>query len=481
MTMSLPPLPVFARRITLRCLRDTDIGVFPEFRLGAFLQSVDAKHKSHGDSIALEVLRSAKMRYRTHEHFEFRLYAAPAHRARLERIEAMLRGLPGSACLSGPDIAFGDNWALHGIEDLYPFGPLTREQLDEEVAQWRGTARFRIRLASPWRILTSGRSDRRRKGDILMDPKQVDDELLGRLLTQSLVALKFQLGAREWQVPELPLRIVDQSLWYVGSPPSSGGKRPNVFEEGLIGECTVEWAEPPSDDHWRHLLLLARFGAGQSRAFGLGRMRLERIDRAKPAPRHPTDGLAELCERLLPNSSEFSALSRETARDTVIGLYQAGWRACLSIAMQDKDKCASGVASPEARLSSLLGTSDASNIIETIPCAQREILRRALRYTMLARTCQRLRLRMVWCEDNVLVLWRSHVGNARIAPPIREALSTEGVEIDDHTVRDIRDPLDFAWCGFRFIGGLRLPGRQVSRTCAIDERIDEEATSHQAA
>lgn len=481
MTMSLPPLPVFARRITLRCLRDTDIGVFPEFRLGAFLQSVDAKHKNHGDSIALEVLRSARMRYRTHEHFEFRLYAAPAHRARLERIEAMLRGLPGSACLSGPDIAFGDNWALQGIEDLYPFGPLTREQLDEEVAQWRGTARFRIRLASPWRILTSGRSDRRRRSDILMDPKQVDDELLGRLLTQSLVALKFQLGAREWRVPDLPLRIVDQSLWYVGSPPSPGGKRPNVFEEGLIGECTVEWAEPPSDDHWRHLLLLARFGAGQSRAFGLGRMRLERIDHARPAPSHPTEGLAELCERLFPNGSEFAALPRKSARDTVVDLHQAGWRPCLSITMPDTDKRASGVASTEARLSSLLGASDTPNIIEAIPRAQRETLRRTLRYAMLARTCQRLRLRMVWCENNVLVLSRSSVDTARIAHPIRDALSAEGVEVDDRTVRDIRDPLNFAWCGFRFIGGLRMPGSQISRTCAIDEQIEMEVASHQAA
>lgn len=474
-------LPVVCRRITLRCLRDTDIGVFPEFRLGAFLQSVDATHKNHGDSIALDVPRSAKLRYRRHEHFEFRLYAAPAHRARLERIEAMLRGLPGSACLSGPDIAFGDNWALHGIEDLYPFGPLTAEQLDEEVAQWRDTARFRIRFTSPWRILASSSSVHRRDSDILRDPKQVDDALLGRLLTQSLVALKFQLGAREWRVPELPLRIVDKSLWHVGSPISPGGKHPNVFEEGLFGDCTVEWAEPPTDDQWRHLLLLARFGAGQSRAFGLGRMRLTRTVQKPSASACASDALADLCERLIPNATEFASLAREEARDTVIRLHDAGWRPCLSIALPAGHNAAAGVAAPESRLSALAGTTVDPDPFDRIPSARRETLRRALRYAALARACQRHRLRMVVCEDSLLLLSQSRARNDRALASIRQSLLLEGVVPDDHAMRDIHDPLDFSWCDHHFVGGLALPGSRTQRMFAVDQRIGQEESTSQAA
>jgi hypothetical protein len=481
MTIPLPSLPLLARRIVLRCLRDTDIGAFPEFRLGAFLQSVDATHKNYGDSIALEVPRSVRLRYQRHEHFEFRLYAAPAHRARLERIEAMLRGLPDSAYLSGPDIAFGDNWALHGIEDLYPFGPLTAEQLDEEVAQWQGTTRFRIRLASPWRILASSSSDRRHDSEVVKDPRQVDGELLSRLLTQSLVALKFQLGAREWRVPALPLRIVDTSLWHVGSPVSPGGKHPNVFEEGLFGDCTVEWAEPPTHDQWRHLLLLARFGAGQSRAFGLGRLQPERMDRRPGPATHSTDGLAELCEALIPNASDFASLSRQAARDTIIGLHDAGWRPQLSIALPLQHMTTSGVATAESRLSSLLGSSDATNVCASISHEAHAPLHRALRYAALARALQRHGLRMVSCADNMLVLSKGRDRGGKVIREVRRALSTEGIDPNDRVVRAIDDPMDFCWCDFHFIGGLALPGRKSGRMCAVDQRTDLEATTHQAA
>ena len=474
-------LPILARRIVLRCLRDTDVGVFPEFRLGAFLQSVDAGHKNHADSIALEVPRSTKMLYRKNEHFVFHLYAASAHRARLERIEAMLRALPHSASVSRPGIAFGDNWALHGIEDLYPFGPLTPAQLDEEVSQWGGVTRFRIRLASPLRFLAPDRTDGARRGEILRDPRRLDGALLSRSLTQSLVALKFQLGAHEWRVPELSFRIVDKSLWHVGSPISPGSKHPNVFEEGLFGDCTVEWTEPPTDDHWRNLLLLARFGAGQSRAFGLGRMRLEITDRESIAQTFLLEDLASLCERLIPNQSEFAPLSRETARDAVIGLTDAGWRPRLSAALPAGHIPATGIATPESRLSALSGAGIATDFLYRIPVAKRECLRRGLRYTTLARTCLRHGLRIVCCEDEMLLFSKNTTGIDAAVASIRQSLMTEGIDPHEHTLNRIDDALDFRWCDYHFIGGLALPGITMRQMFAVDLRTEREEPTSQAA
>lgn len=474
-------LPVIARRVTLRCLRDTDIGAFPEFRLGAFLLSVDKRHKNHGDSIALEVPRSAKVRYEKGQHFEFRLFAAPTHRSRLDRIEAMLRGLPGLARVSAPDLAFGDNWALQGIEDLYANGPLMLDDLAGEVAQWRDVTRFRVRLSSPWRIVLSGGNDDRRARDILRNPAHMDDALLGRVLTQSLVALKFQFGAHEWHVPEFPLRIIDQSLWCVGSPASPGGKHPNVFEEGLLGECTVEWAAPPEDDHWRHLLLLTRFGAGQSRAFGLGRLQLERIDQRGARPPQAAEGIDDLCERLFPNWEDFASLPRASARDAVIRLHDEGWRPRLSIALPASRSEEPGIASPESRISSLLGMTASSHDIDAMTGEQRDAMRRAVHYAMLSRTCQRHRLRMVWCQHQVLLLSRRGHRESGLITHIRQALQSEAIQLGDDAIHDLADPAAFAWIGYRFLGGLTIPGRKTARMCAIDEDIDSEAESSQAA
>ena len=480
MSLSLPALPILARRIVLRCLRDTDVGVFPEFRLGAFLQSVDAGHKNHADSIALDVPRSTKLLYRRNEHFVFHLYAASAHRARLERIEAMLRALPHSASVSGAGIAFGDNWALHGIEDLYPFGPLTYAQLDEEVSQWRGVTRFRIRLASPWRFLAPDRTDDARHGEILRDPRRLDGALLSRSLTQSLVSLKFQLGARDWPVPELSFRIVDKSLWHVGSPISPGGKHPNVFEEGLFGDCTVEWTEPPTDDQWRHLLLLVRFGVGQSRAFGLGRIQLERIDRSSNASECSPEGLAPLCERLIPNLSEFESLERESACNAVIRLHDVGWRPCLSTKLPTECETAVGIAAHGARLSALSGIRGTCDPFDRIPEERRDTVRCALRHAALARTSLRHRLRVVRCGDDLLLLSPSRGITDRTLSLLRQSLVAEGIDPDACGTHRIDHALDFRWCDHHFIGGLALPGSRTHRMFAVDQFIAQEAPAHEA-
>jgi hypothetical protein len=470
--------PVQARRIVLRCLRDTDIGAFPEFRLGALLLSVDAQHKNHGDSIALEVPRTAKVRYARHERFEFQLYAAASHADRLKQIEALLRDLPDSSPLCGPDIAFGDNWALHGIEDLYSQGPLEATALDDEVAQWRGTMRFRLQLTSPLRIALTEAQGLGRKRRYLNAAADIDDRALQRALTQSLVHLKFLFGDDNWRVPEFPLRIVEQQLWCVGSPVSQGGKHPNAFEEGLLGDWLVEWAMPPEDTHWQHLLLLTRFGAGQGRAFGLGRIRL--------APeQHPAQNAdatfcdhQDLCDRLLPNWREFERLQRHAVSGAVVELHAKGWRPVLSLDLREEHLETASSATIESRIAGLTGRMPQSGVPATLTKDHNDTACRALRLSALARVCMQDQLRMLWSQDGVLILSRKQKLSAALRARIIHAVQREGIALQIHAAHDTDAATGFTCGGFCFIGGLMLPGNKTSMLIAVDEPASSEETQH---
>ncbi len=284
-------LPIACRRIILRCLRDTSIGLFPEYRLAALLLSADAEHKDFADSLCIEVPRSGRVRYRSGEHFEFALYAAAPHAQRLSRVETLLRGLPESAPVTGEGVAFGDNWALQAIEDLLPDGGIHDRALDAEVAHWRGIERFRLRLTSPTRIVRPNAGASRGRMRYARSEGDIDDVALSHALTQSLVALKFNCAAADWRVPQIPLKIISKELFLVSPTHALATHRTKVLDEGLMGELVVEWAQPPDDDHWRHLLLLQFLGIGQGRAFGLGRIQLEALDgtRRKVLPRATHD------------------------------------------------------------------------------------------------------------------------------------------------------------------------------------------------
>ncbi len=470
--------PIQARRIVLRCLRDTDIGAFPEFRLGALLLSVDAQHKHHADSIALEVPRSAKVRYARSERFEFRLYAAASHAHRLKQIEALLRGLPDSSPLCGPDIAFGYNWALHGIEDLYAQGPLEAAVLDDEVAQWRGTMRFRLQLTSPLRIAVSETQGPRRKRRYLNAAADIDDRVLQRALTQSLVHLKFLFGDDHWRVPEFPLRIVEQQLWCVGSPVSQGGKHPNAFEEGLLGEWLVEWTVPPEDTHWQHLLLLTRFGAGQGRAFGLGRMRLALEQRTAQCADAAFYDHQDLCDRLLPNWREFDRLPRHGVSDAVVGLHAKGWQPVLSLDLGEEHLETASGATIESRIAGLTGYMPQSGIPATLTKDHNDTACRALRLSALARVCMQDQLRMLWSQDGVLILSRKQKLSAALRARIIHAVQREGIALQVHTAYDTDAATGFRWGGFCFIGGLMLPGNKTSMLIAVDEPASSGVTQH---
>ncbi len=474
-------LPIACRRIVLRCLRDTDIGAFPEFRLSALLLSVDAQHKNHADSIALEVPRTAKVRYARHEHFEFRLYAAAGHADRLKRIEALLRELPHSSAASGAGVAFGDNWTLHGIEDLYAHGPLDLDALDDEVAQWRGTQRFRLQLTSPLRIALKEVHGTRRIRRYLDAPADITDGVLQRMLTQSLVHLKFLFNDRSWCVPEFPLRIVEQQLWCVGSPVSPGGKRPNAYEEGLLGEWLLEWATPPEDTHWRHLLLLMRFGAGQGRAFGLGRMRLAHVQCMTQNTDANFSDCFDLCDRLLPNWREFERLPRHAVGEAAVTLYRTGWRPVISLDLREDRIEAASSASSETRIAGLTGLNPPTDIPAALTNGRNSTVCRALRLSALARVCMQHQLRMLWSEEGALILCRKQKISAALRARIARAVQCEGIALTDECAHATDAVTGFTWSGFRFIGGLMLPGSRASMLVAIDETASLEATPPMAA
>ena len=473
--------PIKARRIVLRCLRDTDIGAFPEFRLGALLLSVDAQHKNHGDSIALEVPRTAKVRYARHDHFEFRLYAAAGHADRLKRIEVLLLDLPHSSGVSGLDVAFGDNWALHCIEDLYAHGPLDPDTLDDEVAQWRGTMRFRLQLMSPLRIALTETHGARRIRRYVDDPADIDGGVLRRALTQALVHLKFIFGDRSWRVPEFPLRIVEQQLWCVGSPVSPGGKRPNPYEEGLLGEWLLEWTAPPEDTHWRHLLLLTRFGAGQGRAFGLGRMRMAHAQRQTQGAHETFSDHQNLCDRLLPNWPEFERLPRHAASAAVVELHGAGWHPVLSLDLREEHLESAGSATIATRIAGLTGYMPQRDVPAMLTKDRNDTACRALRLSALARVCMQDQLRMLWSQDGLLVLSRKQKISTALRARITRAIHREGIALPDHSARAADAATGFTWSGFRFIGGLMLPGKKTSMLIAIDELASPDDTQHLAA
>jgi CRISPR-associated protein Cas1 len=276
MTAALPLLPLLARGVALRCLRSSTTGLFPELRLASLLLSVDRDRKRFADSIALEVPRSGRSRYEPGERFRFALYASAAHAERLQRIESLLRGLPGAAPRREPDIVFGDNWAFDSIEDLVPDGVIDAQTLAREAAHLRAQGRVRMRLVSPVRLALRDSGARKGRQRYARSERDVTDDALSHACTQSLVALKFCSGAQHWQVPDLRLRIVRRELFLLPSTTAAEPGR-KTLDEGLMGEIVVEPAEPDGLDLWPCLVLLQYLGIGQGRAFGLGRFQCETL------------------------------------------------------------------------------------------------------------------------------------------------------------------------------------------------------------
>lgn len=267
-------LPMPARRVRLRCLRETTVGLFPEARIGSLLLSVEAAHKDHADSLSIEVPRSARARWREGEVFEFALFALAPDAGKLAAVERLLAGLPGAAPRRGEDIAFGDNWALESISDLDELGAFDPAALAAEARLWQDILRFRLRFTSPLRIAL-GQSARKGRARYARVESDVDDAALSRALTQSLVSLKFACGASDWEVPQLSLRILRKELFLVDPGHRASGRNAKPLDEGLLGEVLVEWTEPPTPAQWQHLVLLQYLGVGQGRGFGLGRMLIE--------------------------------------------------------------------------------------------------------------------------------------------------------------------------------------------------------------
>ncbi|AVP98232.1 CRISPR-associated endonuclease Cas1 [Ahniella affigens] len=266
-------LPIRTRIVRMQCLQRVRLGLFPEQALSALLLASDPQHKDQLNSITFDIPRQAKNDWAPGDIFEFVIFAAKPDWTKLERIEALLRGLPGSAPRKGEAHAFGENWRLVGIEALHDNTTLSLADLRAEAMLWSAQRSFRIRLTSPLKIVHKAAGSR-----TLLTESAFTSEVLNRTLEQSLVNLKFALALSEWTVPTFNLRLDRAELFQVNPLPASAEPKRIKLSRGVLGEFRVSWPEAPTDDQWLSLVLLQYLGIGQARAHGLGRFRLERLD-----------------------------------------------------------------------------------------------------------------------------------------------------------------------------------------------------------
>ena len=88
---------------------------------------------------------------------------------------------------------------------------------------------------------------------------------------------------------------------------------------------------------------------------------------------------------------------------------------------------------------------------------------------------------MLWSQDGVLVLSRKQKNSTALLARITSAIHREGIALPDHSARTADAATGFAWSGFRFIGGLMLPGKKTSMLIAVDETASPDDTQHMAA
>ncbi len=289
----IPLLPLHRWQVRLTCLEPTRIGLFPEAALASLLLAAQAAHKDRVDALSLEVTRSAQHHFLPGEQFEFVLQATRHDAARRDAVFQLLQGLPASALRTGDGCAFADNWRFASAEPMLHGQGLDYSAIQAEAAQWTSASRFRIRFVSPLRI-KAARKDARGRVRYCRQEADVDDAALSLALLNSLVALKFAFGLRDWNVPPMPLCIRRKELFLVDPGRRSEKRDSKPLDEGLLGEVVVEWAGPPTAEQWQHLVLLQYLGVGQGRSFGLGRMQLETLagERTKAVLSNPHRALA---------------------------------------------------------------------------------------------------------------------------------------------------------------------------------------------
>jgi len=294
-------LPIRALAVTLELTAEARFSFFHQAAVHAFIRHLAGSPEPFHTLIASDAPESGRTDYRAGDGYRFAVYGLPGSEVALARLLTGLRGLPGSAPRTAPQVPLRDNLRLIALHDLFSGEPvaavadLTRHDLERLVAEtalWTHAPALRLRWLSPVRLdqgRATGEGAARTaalKGEARFCHCAADlaDGLLPRRLYDAAANLLRERGG------SAPPRVVPSGLpaptghlfWVDSEYRDAAGQSSPVG--GLTGELDLGPAVAIPPD-WLRLLVLGQYlGLGERRALGLGRYRLETPDGWSTAP-----------------------------------------------------------------------------------------------------------------------------------------------------------------------------------------------------
>ncbi|WP_295435977.1 CRISPR-associated endonuclease Cas1 [uncultured Thiodictyon sp.] len=294
-------LPLRALAVTLELTAEARFSFFHQAAVHALVRHLAGSPEPFHTLLASDAPESGRTDYRAGDGYRFAVYGLPGSEAALARLLTGLRGLPGSAPRTAPQVPLRDNLRLSALQDLFSGDPVASvadltlydlERLLAETALWTHAPAIRLRWLSPVRLdqrQATGQgaaATESLKGEARFCHCAADlaDGLLPRRLYDAAASLLRERGgsAPPRSVPSVLPAPAGHLFWVDSEYRDAAGQSSPVG--GLTGELDLGPATAIPPD-WLRLLVLGQYlGLGERRALGLGRYRLETPDGWSTAP-----------------------------------------------------------------------------------------------------------------------------------------------------------------------------------------------------
>lgn len=278
--------PLRSLIVTLQLTRKTNLRIFHQPALSAFLRFLAGSADDFDLHIRIDVPESGRIAYQAGDYYRFMLIGLGSDTRLLQTLFSRLKALPTSSPKTGKQLAFCDNLRFISFHDALSEQVLNQldevstyafDTLCEEVELWRYQHLLEWHFLSPARLLKDKQRRENLKGEarFIRDAPDINGAGLLQRIHNSLADLlrrREGISTRAALPPDFPLLNV-HLFWMDCEYTDAKGK--DKLMGGVSGRIHLQLPSDLSPAWWQLLILGQYIGIGQRASFGWGRYQLQ--------------------------------------------------------------------------------------------------------------------------------------------------------------------------------------------------------------
>ncbi|WP_020558175.1 CRISPR system precrRNA processing endoribonuclease RAMP protein Cas6 [Thiofilum flexile] len=300
-------LPLRGAVVTLACTTSARMSFFHQPALSAFLRFLAGSPEGYEHLIRIDAPESGRVRYHKGDYYRFLLLGLAGSERLLDRLLQQLALLPASAPKPKDGLAFGANWRLVSVQDMFSGEPVCaleqlsvyeRESLEREAELWGDCRQLDWQWVAPARVLkdkaTRGQADADR---FVRDQVDLEGSLLPLRVWHGLAALLRARGVVTAPVLETPPVVLVEAHLFWLDVQYRGRSGAAKDMGGVSGRVRLALPQGLPLFWWQLLVLGQYLGVGQRTSFGWGRYVLKDSEGAQSIRRvFPAQSLLVLAQ-----------------------------------------------------------------------------------------------------------------------------------------------------------------------------------------